>query len=159
MDEEAHRLQAIKDTLSPSALSEIIDKAKRLQEAQATEDSEEAKKCLPQLALSDIDRKPKDIPIDAQRLVTGETILKHDLPSNNILYADIAFDFSGRIFQSLRYRIIGTAGISPEDLPLLRLFARMLTGSGTASMDETELERRIGINTGGIGASYHTDIK
>ena len=144
MDEEAAQLQAIKDSLSPSAVEELITKAEELRRAQSAEDSEEAMRSLPRLAIADIDRKPKDIPIEIQKRPSGETILKHDLPSNNILYADVAFDFSS---------------IDPEDLPLLRLFARLLTGAGTDKLDETALERHIGTNTGGIGVSYHTDIE
>ena len=43
-------------------------------------------------------------------------MLTHEVPSNGILYLDLALDYSD---------------IQEEDLPYLSLFARMVTDSGT----------------------------
>lgn len=44
-------------------------------------------------------------------------------------------------------------------LELLPLFSRMITETGTASLDSVALSRKIGAETGGIYAGFHTDIK
>lgn len=51
-------------------------------------------------------------------------VLTHDVPSNGILYADIGLDLTV---------------LEAEDLPLVGLFARCLTQTGTATMVSKEL--------------------
>jgi len=46
-------------------------------------------------------------------------VLTHDVPSNGILYADIGLDLTV---------------LEAQDLPLVGLFARCLTQTGTATM-------------------------
>jgi Zn-dependent M16 (insulinase) family peptidase len=46
-----------------------------------------------------------------------------------------------------------------EDLELLPIFARMVTQAGTASRDSVSLSRKIGTETGGVGAAYHSGIR
>ena len=46
-----------------------------------------------------------------------------------------------------------------EDLSLLPLFARMLTESGTTTLDEVALSRKIGSETGGLSATFHSELK
>jgi len=147
-EDEENRLRLIKETLSESDVLEIIESTRKLKEAQAAEDSPEAKATLPRLSLSDIDRKARELPIQiVPSLDTrpGVTILEHAFPSTaGILYADIGFDFSS---------------LSHEDLAILPLFSRMVMESGTSSMDETTLQRRIGAETGGISTSLYSDVK
>ena len=66
------------------------------------------------------------------------------LTTSGILYADVGFDLSG---------------VEADDLTLLPLFARLLKEAGTKTMDELSLQRRIGSTTGGISASYFSDLK
>jgi Zn-dependent M16 (insulinase) family peptidase len=140
--EEAGRLAAIKETLSVADIENIIEKTRLLKEAQMAEDSPEAKASLPRLSLSDIDRKHVEIPMSLTQL-EGAKVISHDLVTSGILYADIAFDFSH---------------LSEEDLELLPLFSRMVSEAGTSTLDETQLSRKIGAETGGVSTSLFTDI-
>ena len=49
--------------------------------------------------------------------------------------------------------------VSIEELELLPLFSRMVTQAGTSNLDSVSLSRKIGIETGGVGASYHSNIR
>ena len=146
LDEEEKVLKQVKDTLSPSDIEKIIQKTKVLKEAQMAEDSPEAKATLPRLSLSDIDKETAEIPIEVTQgpETDGVKVITHPIQTNGILYTDVVFDFSH---------------LEDEDLALLPLFSRMLTEAGTSSLDEISLQRKIGSETGGIGASYMTDLK
>jgi Zn-dependent M16 (insulinase) family peptidase len=71
-------------------------------------------------------------------------VLTHPIQSSGILYTDIAFDFSR---------------VDIDDLALLPLFSRMVSEAGTATLDETQLSRKIGAETGGISTSFYTDLR
>ena len=145
-EEEESRLSSIKQSLTQDQIGDIIEGTKLLKEAQAAEDSAEAKATLPRLGLDDIDPKARELPITIHKEGAKDdtTILSHTLPTSGILYADIGFDF---------------AGLDEEDLPYLPLFCRLMMEGGTASMDETTLQRKIGSETGGIGTSLYSDTK
>eukprot|EP00600_Ochromonadales_sp_CCMP1393_P015327 CAMPEP_0175034098 /NCGR_PEP_ID=MMETSP0005-20121125/22411_1 /TAXON_ID=420556 /ORGANISM="Ochromonas sp., Strain CCMP1393" /LENGTH=1034 /DNA_ID=CAMNT_0016294879 /DNA_START=271 /DNA_END=3375 /DNA_ORIENTATION=+ len=146
-DEEA-RLSSIKSSMSEEQLAEVVEVSRRLREAQEAVDSLEAKASLPKLSIDDIDPVAKELPIAELPATTAgfedATVLTHDLETSGILYADVAFDYSG---------------IEEADMELLPLFARMLMEAGTDKYDLTSLTRKIGANTGGIGVSYHNDLK
>lgn len=59
----------------------MMESTKLLKEAQAKEDSAEAKASLPTLSVSDLDRKIKSIPIEVKS-VQGVDVITHDLPSS-----------------------------------------------------------------------------
>lgn len=136
-------LSLVKDSLSPEEIERVIESTRRLKEAQEQEDSPEAKATLPRLGLEDIEREAKKLPIEVETLPDA-TILKHAVQSNGILYVDVGFDFSD---------------ISADDLILLPLLTRMLTETGTSQLSEDALTHLIGAETGGISASYSTDLK
>lgn len=140
--EEAGRLATIKESLSSTQIEEIIEKTRVLKEAQMAEDSAEAKASLPRLSLSDIDRKHTEIAYEVIT-VAGAKVVTHDLVTSGILYADVAFDFSR---------------MSEEDMEILPLFTRMISEAGTITLDETQLSRKIGAETGGVSTSLFTDI-
>lgn len=58
------------------------------------EDSPEAKASIPRLSLEDIEPKTRELPIevvqDGKSRDDGVTILTHSVPSNGILYLDLA---------------------------------------------------------------------
>ena len=56
-------LAAVKASLSPAQLQDIIDATAALKEAQAADDSEEAKATIPRLSRSDIDPLNKEVPM------------------------------------------------------------------------------------------------
>lgn len=59
----------------------MIESTKSLKEAQAKEDSPEAKASLPTLAVKDLEREIKSIPI-AIDSVQGVDVITHDIPSS-----------------------------------------------------------------------------
>ena len=71
--------------------------------------SPQAKATIPKLSLADIDPNAREIPITIDTNIPGVTVLTHALPSNGILYCDVAFDLNGIDF---------------EDLSILSLFQR-----------------------------------
>jgi len=139
-------LEEVKSSMSEQELKEVMEVSNRLKVAQEAPDSPEARATLPQLGLEDIDPVAKELPIDVKDNIDGveATVVTHDLETSGILYTNVLFDYSK---------------IDEEDLELLPLFSRMLTETGTKQFDFTTLSRRIGANTGGIGVSFHNDIK
>jgi Zn-dependent M16 (insulinase) family peptidase len=147
VEEEVQRLQKIKETLTEEQIRDVIESTKVLKEAQAREDSPEARATLPRLDLADIDPVNRELPIAVVKDGNNgadATILTHDLQTSGILYADIGFDFSC---------------LEHEDLQLLPLLTRLLMEGGTETMDEVTLQRKIGAETGGIGVSLFSDTK
>ena len=51
------------------------------------------------------------------------------------------------------------ADIPLRDLELLPLFSKMMTQSGTTTLDSVAMSRKIGTETGGIRASYHSNLR
>lgn len=145
IEEETKYLSDIKSSMTSTEIEKVIESTKILKEAQQAPDSPEAKATIPRLELSDIDPKNKEIPLDVVRDdALGATFITHNLQTNGILYADIAFDYSN---------------VELDDLELLPLFSRMLMETGTTTYDQTQLSRKIGANTGGISISYYNDLK
>ena len=109
--EEVSRLADVKSSLSEAELLKIVEDTKVLKAAQLAEDSEEAKASIPRLTLDDIDPRATELPISvvADGKDGGVTVLTHEVPSNGILYLDLALDYSD---------------VLDEDLPYLPLFSR-----------------------------------
>jgi len=141
---ETSKLAAIKNDLSKEEIDKIIEQTAALKEAQAAEDSPEAKATIPRLTLDDIEKEVQRLPISVDKRTDGTTVLTHELQTNGILYADVGFDYSK---------------IPSSELVLMNLLTRMMTEAGTDTLDEVGLSRRIGSETGGIGVSKYTDAK
>mmetsp|Transcript_64393 Transcript_64393/g.112423 ORF Transcript_64393/g.112423 Transcript_64393/m.112423 type:complete len:1091 (+) Transcript_64393:80-3352(+) len=133
-----------KEAMSSSDIEEAMSLTSELKAAQKAEDPPEAKATLPKLGLEDIEREVETLPIEVEQLADGVQVLTHDLQTSGILYADIAFDMSS---------------IKEDDIVLIPLLTRMLTESGTTDLDEVQLGRRIGSETGGLGVSTFTSVK
>ncbi|CAE7557560.1 PREP1, partial [Symbiodinium microadriaticum] len=143
--QEASLLASKKQGMSEEELRDIVKNTAALRTAQSAEDPPEAKATIPRLSLDDIDSTPKEIPEEVHHVLGSQgVLLTHELPSSGILYADIGLDFSK---------------VPLDDLCLLPLFSRMLLESGTRSMDEVALSRKIDAETGGIMASWYSDLK
>lgn len=151
VQEEEARLSQVKGTMTPQQLEQVIASSRSLRVAQEAVDSAEARATLPVLGLDDIDPLVKELPIrvlsetDAAAAgLSDAKVLLHELDTSGILYADVAFDYSG---------------IDVKDLELLPLLVRMFMEAGTKQHDLTALTRRIGAKTGGIGVSTHNDLR
>merc|ERR1719491_2651936 len=142
--EEEDRLATIKSSLSDTDLDKIINDTTELRAFQAAEDSSEDRNTIPSLQLSDLKRTVTEYPTDVSEDESGSgiTVLRHELSSTSgIAYVNFAVDVSGVAF---------------EDMPLLSLYTRVMTGTGAGEYSDVELSRRIGTFTGGVGASLST---
>lgn len=135
--EELERLSAARQSFTQEQLAEIVENTKILKELQETPNDPEVLASLPSLALSDLEPHVTTIPIEVKD--HGEaTMVSHDLFTNQIVYTRIGMNM----------RVI------PQDLlPYVPLFSYALTEIGLDSMDYVKLSQKIGINTGGVGAS------
>ncbi|MBN2044761.1 MAG: insulinase family protein [Anaerolineales bacterium] len=136
-EDEKSRLTAIQEAFGSQELQAVVDHEKKLIEIQETPDTPEALATLPTLALEDLDKHNKTIPLEVLE-EEGVTVLYHDLFTNGIAYFDLSFDLCG----------------VPQDLlPYLSLFASGLVKMGTDREDFVQLSQRIGRETGGISPS------
>lgn len=134
---ERDRLAQAREAMSEADVQQVIEQTRALKLAQETPDSSEVLAMLPSLALEDLDRENKTIPVEASRLEDA-TLLYHDLFTNGIAYIDLAFDLRR---------------LPKETLPYLSLYTRALLSLGTTDEDYVKLSQRIGRKTGGLRAS------
>ncbi|KAF3776041.1 Presequence protease 2 [Nymphaea thermarum] len=104
--EEREILQQVKECMTEEDLSELARTTQELRTKQETPDSPEALKCVPSLSLQDIPKNPIHVPTEIVE-IDGVEVLKHDLFTNGILYADAVFDMTS---------------LKPELIPLIPLF-------------------------------------
>ena len=136
--QEKQMLAKVQKSFSPKALQDVLDQAKALEEVQKADDPPEAVAAIPSLTLDDLDRDEPEFPIHIEENAfgSGVTFVKHVVPaSSGIAYFDLGFDMSR---------------ISIEDIPLIPFLGRMMLDTGTTDMTDVELDRLIGMHTGGI---------
>jgi Zn-dependent M16 (insulinase) family peptidase len=135
--EERAELDAVAASLDEAQREDVVEITAKLKALQEAVDPPEALAKIPTLGLKDLDRTNKPIPIERDTLA-GARLYTHALPTNGVIYLDMAFDLR---------RV-------PNDLlPYLSLFSRALFQTGTAKEDFVSLMQRIGRSTGGVGAS------
>ncbi len=134
---EEDRLAAAKADMSQADLEAIIENTKTLKALQEAPNQPEDLAKLPSLALSDLEKEISTVPIEIND--HGSAImLNHNLFTNRIIYT--------RVGMNLR--------VVPQDLlPYVPLFSYALTDLGLEGEDYIKLSQRIGMNTGGVGAS------
>jgi Zn-dependent M16 (insulinase) family peptidase len=137
-EDELARLQSVKAKMLPDELEMVRQRQSLLRQAQEAQDPPEARATLPSLSLDDLERKEKEIPTEISTL-DSVPVLTHPLQTNGIMYADIAFDMSD---------------LSVEDWALLPVFSRLMLESGTSTLNDVQLSRRIGAQTGGVRMSF-----
>jgi presequence protease len=131
---ERQRLEAARARMSRPDLEALVEATRTLKRLQEAPDPPEALATIPMLALEDLPRRNKVIPIEVTR-VADTQVLYHDLATNGVLYVDLALDLH----------------ILPADLlPYVPLFARALLETGAGEQDFVSLSQRIGRTTGGI---------
>src|SRR5271167_2411565 len=120
--------------MSRSDLEALVEANRALKRLQETPDPPEALATIPTLAVEDLPRRNKVIPVEVTR-VADTQVLYHDLATNGVLYLDLGFDLH----------------VLPTDLlPYVPLFARALLETGAGNQDFVSLSQRIGRSTGGI---------
>ncbi len=135
--EERARLDAARDAMSDTDITNAIEVTRKLRTLQATPDAPEAVATLPRLGIEDLPRENIEIPVSHLTTAGVETLF-HEQPANGIIYLDLAFNLRA---------------LDQKHLPFLPLFDRALTQTGTDTQDFAEFIQRIGRTTGGVGAS------
>ncbi|CAH9116055.1 unnamed protein product [Cuscuta epithymum] len=131
---EKEVLNKVKSSMTEEDLAELARSTNELRLKQETPDPPEALKSVPSLSLQDIPKKPVHVPIEVGD-INGIKVLRHDLFTNDILYAEVVFNMSL---------------LKPELVPLLPLFCQSLLEMGTKDLDFVQLNQLIGRKTGGI---------
>jgi Zn-dependent M16 (insulinase) family peptidase len=128
-------LERLREQLTDEQFADLLNQSEKLAQVQATEDSPEVLATIPSLSLEDIDTVGDEYPINTY---TEASVLVAEHPvmsSFGILYIDFGMDMSI---------------INLDDLELFPLLARLMLESGTSELDDVQLARRIGAQTGGI---------
>jgi presequence protease len=136
MAEEQARLDAVREKLSPDELKAVEETTRKLKALQEEPDPPEGLAKIPTLGLDDLPRENKPIPIERETL-EGVTTYTHPLATNGVIYLDLGFDLKA---------------VAGRLLPLLPIFSRALTQTGTSKENFVQLSQRIGRSTGGVGA-------
>jgi presequence protease len=132
--EEAEKLAAAKAKMNADDLQQIITETVELKEIQVTPDSEDALATIPTLKLEDMEKQHKPIP--TKQIKDAAEILYHDLPTNGIIYLDLALDMHT---------------LPPEQVAYAGLLRRILLEIGTNKEDYVKFSQRIGRKIGGLG--------
>lgn len=133
---EAARLEGLRAAASPQRRAELIEATRHLEAAQAASDSPEALATIPALGLSDL--PPRNMPLPLVERHLPQMALSHELPTAGIAYVSL---------------LLPVARLPKHLLPLLPLFCRSLTETGTARRDMAALGAYMAAKTGGVGAT------
>ncbi|KAH0943385.1 hypothetical protein HID58_003022 [Brassica napus] len=132
--EEKSILEKVKAGMTEEDLAELARATEELRLKQETPDPPEALRCVPSLNLSDIPKEPTYVPTEVGD-INGVKVLRHDLFTNDIVYAEVVFDMG-----SLKHEL----------LPLVPLFCQSLMEMGTKDLSFVQLNQLIGRKTGGL---------
>lgn len=130
----ADKLEAYKNSLSEEELNKIKLQNETLRKEQSRKDSEEDKKTLPKLDLSEVDKNIEKLP---QSIFKKDdiTFLSHDLFTGKIEYIDFLFDISG---------------FSEDDVKYIALLCNVLGELDTENKNYSKLSAEVAEVTGGI---------
>ncbi len=136
--QEKGKMKELLDSLSPSDYDSIKTQAELLKTIQNTDDPPEVIDMIPSLSIEDIDQSGVEFPIEAEERVYGTdaTLVTHNIHgSPGIAYIDLGVDI---------------ASVPFSEFELLPFATTLLTECNTTSHSRTELDRLIGIHTGGV---------
>lgn len=135
--EECQRLEKVQSSLEVIDLENLVKRTSELRLLQNAPDLPEDIAKIPHLKRTDLPKYNSKIPTELQK-INNIDILTHELPTNGVIYLDLAFSI-----QSL----------STKQLTLLDVFERALLETGTTSLDFISFSQQIAQNTGGIHMS------
>ncbi len=133
-EDERTRLDKIRADLSSEDLERLTARTAELKRLQNLPDQPEDIAKIAHLKRADLPEHNTTIPSQLSQ-VGGVDVLTHDLPTNGIVYLDLAFDLKP---------------LSTAQLPLLDVFGRALLETGAGSLDFVGLTQHIARNTGGV---------
>ncbi|KAK1413896.1 hypothetical protein QVD17_29633 [Tagetes erecta] len=135
---EKYNFEKLKGTMTEKDLAELTRVTRGLQL-----NPPKVLKAVPNFSLQNIRRKHIGVPIEVGD-INGVKVLQHELSTNDVLYADLAFDMTS---------------IKPELLPLVPLFCQSLLEMGTKDLNFVQLNQLIRDKTGGISIYPYTSSK
>jgi presequence protease len=137
---ERDRLKAVRESLQPAQLDEIIANTRELKRLQELSDPPAALEAIPTLKIADMDRTNKIIPLVVLEKA-GVRTLYHDIFTNGIVYLDVGLNLHS---------------LKQEHLPFVPLLGRAFVEIGTEKQDFVALTQRINGKTGGIRPEIFT---
>jgi len=146
-EEEDAELEAMTAQLDANGKLRVLQETSELRAAQAAADDPAALATIPQLSTSDLKRESAPAaPTETSEISLAggrgtATLLTNELPTDGIVYLDIALPMQG---------------VAIEDVPYLPLLGAMVSSFGTSAHDETTFSRRIDAQTGGLSAGPQT---
>jgi hypothetical protein len=139
-EQEQQRLTRFARTLDEQGMQEVVARTKDLLALQHQPNDEQILQLLPKLHVGDLKREPSCLEANVDEL-GGSLFLFNELPTNGIAFVDFGFDCSG---------------LPADLLPLLNIFATIVTEIGTGTKDYMQFARELGIYTGGFSHSFST---
>ena len=133
---EKCRLAALWEEAGVQGREKLVSETARLRDLQSREDSPEALATIPALSVADLPRKITRIPIQVEK--DEQTFIFHDLPTRGIAYTAM---------------LMPVKRIPARLLPMLPLFCRAFSETGTRKSDFASFGMRMAAKTGGIGAA------
>lgn len=126
--------------MSDDLYHQVIEDNIKLKELQETDETPEVIATNPHLSISDIDKKSIEYPISVEEdaFKSGVKLITHSVSSSGLLYVRFGLDVS-----MLPY----------EDIVMLPSLVALLNEAGTHDSSDAEFRNRIGMVTGGVGAS------
>lgn len=129
-------LEKIKNSLSEKQKEEYNQKRIDMEEFQSRENTKEEKETIPMLGKEDVNTQLEAI--DREVLKRDDyTILKHNLPTSGIDYIDLAFDIDHIV--------------DPKEIMYASLLTGILSAIDTENYNYSDLNKKVLLNTGGIG--------
>ena len=137
--EERNRLEAERLEKEAAAWTEekkalLKAEQEKLESWQHSEDTPEQLATLPHLALSDLDDKPEELPLEKTEFA-GVPVLKHELATNGIVYTTLYFD---------------AEDCSEEELSALHFLCRILGKVRTKNRSVEQLTDRVRLICGDL---------
>lgn len=142
MEEEHKTLKSINESLTAEQREELVQQAATLSAFQQMQE-EINQEVLPTLTHEDVPKIARNFALHIEK-VNNLTVFHHPVFTNHILYADLVYDLPK---------------IEEEDLPLVRLFAILLSQMGCGGRNYADNLDYIQANTGGIGASLTFNLQ
>ncbi|MCK5070620.1 MAG: insulinase family protein, partial [Desulfocapsa sp.] len=140
---ETKRLEDYGNSLNSEGRDKLIARTLELMEDQQKPNSVETLALLPQLSISDLEKKQIFHQVQATE-IEGHECLISELNTDHISYIDIGFDISC---------------LPSEYLPWLDTFGGIVTEIGTAKMDYMHFAREVGTCTGGFSHNFQCHVK
>lgn len=133
------RLAKIRQSLTDEQVLKIAKETEELEQMNATPNTEDDIKCLPQLLVTDVSPTPATIPVIREKTSAGGLfIATEELPTNDIIYLKLSFDLQGMPEEYWQY---------------LSRYTNAVSDFGTKEFDYAQTAKRRASCTGSLSAT------